>query len=450
MLGVVGEQLGALSFRWSSIGALNPSPSERGLVVPIHLQSALRELDIELPRHCHTILLVDDESENLEVYSALLSDAADVLTATSGAQALEILEGREDISVIIADQRMDGMTGVELLRRVAAKQPEIVRIVLTGYSDVEPMLQAINRAKTWRFLVKPCDPEQLRASVSEALKMKDKLALLAFLTKQLLQRRDSLDQALRDLELAQDELLAIERLATVGPAVAGIVHNLRNLSTLMSFVMTEIGRHDVPASVQNTVRSAQTSMESLVELLENVHRLAQPGDIDLKLEMIDLERFIGTTAALGMIHTGGHPIVAETDAVRPKAPMDVARMRQGLLALVDNAVRASAGNRPVKLTAKTIPPPEPEAGHSSQSAEWLCIEVADQGHGMDGTTLSRAVEPFYSGFSPPRLGLGLEFARLAARAHGGRVARESEPGQGTSARLLVPMVADTEEIGKSA
>jgi signal transduction histidine kinase len=236
----------------------------------------------------------------------------------------------------------------------------------------------------------------------------------------------------------------------VGPAVAGIVHNLRNLSTLMSFVMTEIGRHDVPESVQNTVRSAQTSMESLVELLENVHRLAQPGDVDLKLELTDLDRFIGTTAALGMIHTGGHPIVATTDSVRPRARIDVERLRQGLLALVDNAVRASADNQAVKLTAKTIPPPDPSSGDSSQADEWLCIEVADQGYGMDGNTLSRAPEPFYSGFSPPRLGLGLVFARLAARAHGGHVELESKPGQGTIARLIVPMNVGNEEIEKSA
>jgi len=419
-------------------------------LLPLHLENALRDLEIELPRRDHAVLLVDDEPENLEVYSALLSNTAQVLVATSGTLALRTLEERSDISLIIADQRMEGMTGVELLAIVAVRWPEVVRIVLTGYSDVEPMLQAINQAKTWRFLIKPCDPEQLRSSVNEALRMKDKLELLDHLTRQLTRRRDSLNHALRDLELAQDELLAIERLATVGPAVAGIVHNLRNLSTLMSFVMTEIARHDVSASVQNTVRAAQTSMESLVNLLENVHRLAQPGDVDLKLELINLDRFIGTTAALGMIHTGGHPIVASTDSMQPMARIDVERMRQGLLALVDNAVRASSDNRPVKLTAKTVPPPQPVGDDSAQPGEWLCIEVADQGYGMDRTTLLRAVEPFYSGFSPPRLGLGLEFARLAARAHGGHVEIESKPGQGTVARLLVPMNVSKEELEASA
>lgn len=416
----------------------------------IQPEDALRELDIELPRSVHSILLVDDEPENLDVFSALLTSIAPVLTAQSGDEALRIISEHDDIGLIIADQRMPGMSGVELLTHVASQYPQIVRIVLTGYSDVEPMLQAINRAKTWRFLVKPCVPEQLRASAREALRMKDRTELLERLSHVLSQRRDSLSQAVRDLRNAQDDLLALERLATVGPAVAGIVHNLRNLSTLMSFVMAEISRHEVAPGIKDVVQSAGDSMESLVELLENVHRLAQPSEAELKLELINVERFMGTTAAMGMIHTGGHPIVASTNSNPPVARVDAERLRQGLLALVDNAVRASEEQRPVRLTATTVPPPIASERASCQSGEWLCIEVSDQGSGMDSDTLLHAAEPFYSGFSPPRLGLGLEFARLAARAHGGCVEIESEPGRGTVARLLVPLNITDEELESSA
>ena len=425
--------------------------SERGPLQPKPIEDALRELRVEMPAQDRTVLLVDDEPENLEVQAAVLSDTARVVTALSGEAALEILNQDVHVDLIIADQRMHGMTGVELLARVAFDRPNITRVILTGYSDIEPMLQAINQAKTWRFLIKPCDPEQLRATVRESLRIREQVELLERLTRALIERRDSLARALRDLQLAQDELLTLERLATVGPAVAGIVHNLRNLSTLMSFVMSEIARHDVASSVHATVSAAQASMESLIALLENVHQLAQPRDLDLKLETIDIERFIGTTAALSMMHSGGHPVVAKTDSVRPKARIDVERIRQGLLALVDNAVRASAQHVPIKLTAKTVPPPASFPRESSRSREWLCIEVADQGCGMDDDTLSRATEPFYSGFSPPRMGLGLEFARLAARAHGGHVELESQLGQGTVARLLVPIdVCYYEEVESSA
>ncbi len=421
---------------------------ERGPVLPSHLEDALRELEVELPQRRQSILLVDDEPENLEVYVALFDEVWEVHTANSGLEAMRIINGGCDIDLIIADQRMQGMTGVELLTQIAEKQPDIVRIILTAYSDVEPMLVAINHAKAWRFLVKPYDPEELRAAVAEALRVKANVELLKKLSMLLTDHRDALHDALRELRQAQDQLLSLERLATVGPAVAGIVHNLRNLSTLMSFVMAEIARHSVPDSVMQTVKSAQASMESLIELLENVHQLAQPQDLDLKLEPIDMARFLGATAALGMMQAGGHPISAETMSDTPVARIDVERMRQGLLALVDNAVRASHSREPIKITARTVPPPPVDAV-SKQAELWLCIEVADRGCGMDDDTLSRAAEPFYSGFSPPRLGLGLELARLAARIHGGRVELESELGQGTVARLLLPFDHNYEEQHRS-
>ena len=377
---------------------------ERGPVLPSHLEDALRDLEVELPRRRQSILLVDDEPENLEVYVALFDDICDVHTATCGVEALDIINGRCDIDLIIADQRMQGMTGVELLTQIAEKQPDIVRIILTAYSNVEPMLVAINHAKAWRFLVKPYDPEELRAAVTEALRVKANVELLKKLTRSLTDHRDALNDVLRELRQTQDQLLSLERLATVGPAVAGIVHNLRNLSTLMSFVMAEITRHNVPSSVLQTVKSAQASMESLIELLENVHQLAQPQDLDLKLEPTDMARFLGATAALGMMQAGGHPISAETMSNTPVARIDVERMRQGLLALVDNAVRASEGREPIKLTARSVPPPSIKSS-TKQAEQWLCIEVADQGCGMDDDTLSRAAEPFYSGFLHPAWGL---------------------------------------------
>jgi len=405
-------------------------------VLPSYLEDALRDLEVELPRRRPSILLVDDEPENLEVYIALLDDVADVHTACTGAQALSLLDRGCEVDLVIADQRMPGITGVELLKKIAEQYPSIVRIVLTAYSDIEPMMGAINQAKSWRFLIKPCDPEELRATVIEAVHVKSRVDLLRDLNQLLTERRDALNDALSQLRVAQDQLLSLERLSTVGPAVAGIVHNLRNLSTLMSFVMAEITRHDVPNSVLESVRAAQTSMESLIELLENVHQLARPEDLDLKLVATDMNRFLGATAALGMMQTGGYPVCAEsTESIL--ARIDVDRMRQGLLALVDNAVRASRSREPVKITAKTVPPPEGGNG-GAKSEQWLCIEVADTGCGMDNSTLLRASEPFFSGFLPPRLGLGLELARLAARAHGGCVEIESEPGHGTVARLLVP------------
>jgi signal transduction histidine kinase len=407
-------------------------------VVPPHLEEALREARIALPQPRHSILLVDDEPENLEVLTALLGGTCGVYTASSGAAALELLASGVPIDLIIADQRMQGMTGVELLAEVALERPDTVRIVLTAYSDVEPMLDAVNRAGAWRFLVKPYEPEELRATVAEALRAKDNAASLEYLVEVLAARRNTLERTLGELGQTQDELLCLERLSTVGRAAAGIVHNLRNLSTVMSMLMAEIERQPAPASVLGAVTEAQASMRSLIALLESVRQLAQPEDLDVRREPTNLARFLNTTAALGTMQAGGFPILTETDPDAIVAHIDVGRMRQGLLALLDNAVRASGAREPITISARTVPLPSPEPS-TAGSKQWLCIEVADRGCGMDRATLSRAPEPFFSAFAPPRLGLGLEVARLAVRAHGGRMELESQPGSGTVARLLLPV-----------
>jgi signal transduction histidine kinase len=92
----------------------------------------------------------------------------------------------------------------------------------------------------------------------------------------------------------------------------------------------------------------------------------------------------------------------------------------------------------VQISARRVLRPDSQPPAAKRD-EWACIEVADQGHGMDKPTLSRAQRPFFSAFTPPGVGLGLETARLAALAHGGQLELDSAKGQGTRVRLLFPL-----------
>ena len=110
---------------------------------PRPIQDLLTELGIKDPT-CRSVLLVDDEFEVLAVLEALLDDEWDVYTAQGGREALEILNSDTQIDVVITDQRMPEMTGVELLSILADTRPDLYRIVLTAYSDVDPIVAAIN------------------------------------------------------------------------------------------------------------------------------------------------------------------------------------------------------------------------------------------------------------------------------------------------------------------
>ena len=114
-----------------------------------------------------TVLIVDDEPRVLDALEAILAAEFRVLRAEGGEQALRLLPGA-DIAVIVTDYRMPGMTGVELLRRSQDVAPDAVRIVLTAYTDVDSLMEAINTGRIYHFVPKPWDPNELLVIVRRA------------------------------------------------------------------------------------------------------------------------------------------------------------------------------------------------------------------------------------------------------------------------------------------
>ena len=108
----------------------------------------------------HSILVVDDEPEMLVTLRGLLRKEFEVHTAESGREAIELLQ-QHPIHVIMTDQRMPEMTGVELLSRVQGTHPDAIRMVFTGYADIKAVIEAINQGGVFRYLTKPWDPEEL-------------------------------------------------------------------------------------------------------------------------------------------------------------------------------------------------------------------------------------------------------------------------------------------------
>lgn len=120
-----------------------------------------------------TLLLVDDEANILASLQRLLRrDGYRILASDDPLKALDLLAG-EDVDVILSDQRMPGMSGVEFLRRAKETHPESIRIVLSGYTDLQFITEAINEGAIYKFLTKPWDDEQLREHIREAFRNKE-------------------------------------------------------------------------------------------------------------------------------------------------------------------------------------------------------------------------------------------------------------------------------------
>ena len=116
----------------------------------------------------YKIMIVDDEPANLRLLERLFRQDYTVLTAESGEEALGLL-AQHDAALLITDQRMPAMSGIELLKRTAALRPHMVRMILTGYTDVGTLVEAINSGLVYRYLTKPWSNEDLRLTVGRAL-----------------------------------------------------------------------------------------------------------------------------------------------------------------------------------------------------------------------------------------------------------------------------------------
>lgn len=119
------------------------------------------------------ILIVDDEPHVLRsLVRTLMDEDYEVMTTTSGEEALELVQ-RYKFKVVISDERMPGMYGSELLSTISVRQPEAVKMLLTGYASVEAAIRAVNEGEIYRFLVKPWDDFELKMAIRSGIEKHD-------------------------------------------------------------------------------------------------------------------------------------------------------------------------------------------------------------------------------------------------------------------------------------
>src|SRR5687768_2446694 len=116
----------------------------------------------------YKIMIVDDEPANLRLLERLFRRDYRVVSAGSGEEALRLLE-QHDVALLITDQRMPGMTGIELIKQATEFRPHMVRIILTGYTDVTSLVEAINCGQVYKYVTKPWGNDELRLTVGRAL-----------------------------------------------------------------------------------------------------------------------------------------------------------------------------------------------------------------------------------------------------------------------------------------
>src|SRR5438270_7537631 len=149
-------------------------------------------------RRRHTILVVDDEPDVVKSVQDLLRFDYKVLGTTRATEGFRLMQS-EEVHVVMSDQRMPEMTGVQFLNRIRGVYPEAVRLLFTGYADLRAVIDAINQGNVYRYITKPWDPDELAGVIREACERYDLLVERRMLL-------DALRQKNTELEAANAEL----------------------------------------------------------------------------------------------------------------------------------------------------------------------------------------------------------------------------------------------------
>jgi signal transduction histidine kinase len=333
-----------------------------------------------------------------------------------------------EYDMVISDQRMPGITGVELLREVRRLYPDTVRIIISAYSDATAMLDAINVGEVYRFILKPWDPEQVENVVRQGLEFRLQGLVIKRLVDELHAKNIDLERAVERLRTTQEKLLRSAKLATVGQLTSSIVRELKNHVTGVKILAEAVERAQVPGELAEYVQLGVDSAQSLFDLISGLNAFAHKDRWKLKRNRHDLNVLI--EKALKVVRLDGRLAQRHLDfrpaAGLPEAILDGEKVRQVVVNLVLNAMDATEpGGRIAVVTSV----PEPGL---------LQFTVSDNGVGMPAELLQRLTDPFVTA-SQDGLGLGLEVCRRVVEAHGGRFDIKSAPEQGTAVEVILPL-----------
>jgi signal transduction histidine kinase len=389
----------------------------------------------------HTLLFVDDEPDVIDSLRHQFHRSYRVLGCTSGKEAVQALE-TDEVDLILSDQRMPGMTGDQLLRRARELKPDTVRMLFTGYADIQAVINAVNEGHIFRYILKPWDSAELEGIIRQGVEQYDLLAERRRLINEL-QATNS------QLVSANDELALAGKLKTAFIEVASHEFNtpinlVLGLTELLRLSSTN--RTDQELEI---LRQITASGRQLARLVSNMWVLLRAQDFRTRLKtapvnLVELiQRVIDQVRPF--LEARHQRLTTELDDELGPFELDSDRISAVLINLITNAIKFTPDGGTIELVARPAP---------DQNVEIL---IADRGVGLDPEAVKHAFQPFFTELDPSRhssgdfgfnkrgLGLGLSIAKSFVDMHGGTIAIESRDGGGTRITVRLPRVARSSE-----
>jgi signal transduction histidine kinase len=387
----------------------------------------------------HTVLVVDDEGDVVASVKDLLRLEYKVLGATRAAEGLALLEDN-DVHVVMTDQRMPEISGVELLTRVRERWPDAIRLLFTGYADIRAVVDAINQGNVYRYITKPWDPDELLTIIRDACAHYDLVAERKRLVNELAAKN-------QELERTNIELKRADQLKSAFIQVAS--HELRTPLTILVGVADLARRQPgVGEPMAGLLRRIQQAGSRLQHLINQIVTMlsAQQFERRLNLAAEDLSAVVGRAVddVRPFVELRHQRLSVEVPPELGRMDLDEPKIRDALNHLLLNAVKFTPDGGTVGVAA-------------SRTADGgAVIRVSDTGVGISGEDLGHVFDRFFTSgevshhssgqfeYGKKGLGLGLSVVKAFVTMHGGTVDVDSAQGKGTTFTIRLPARAKAE------
>jgi signal transduction histidine kinase len=384
----------------------------------------------------HCLLVVDDEPDLVHSVQDLLRFDYRVLGATRAVDGLKIME-QEQVHIVMTDQRMPEMTGVEFLKRLRESHPEVIRLLFTAYADIKAVTDAINQGSVYRYITKPFEPQELQAVLHQAVERYELAADRKKLLAELQEKNLQLESANIELRQANDLKKAFIRVAS---------HELRTPLTIV-LGLSDLGRQTpgVPAQVAQWLERIYAGSIRLNERVDLMIKLLMADRFErtLVLRAVALAPLLHTVAddIMSFIQQRQQKLFVEAAADLGTIQVEEDKIRDCVFQLLVNAIKFTPDGGTIRLSARRLP------------QDGVEIQVADTGVGIDPASLARVFDPFFTRFDVSRhssgicefdrrgLGLGLSVVKAFVEMHGGRVKVESEVHRGSTFTITLPALS---------
>jgi two-component system probable response regulator PhcQ len=376
------------------------------------------------------ILYVDDEEKSLKGFARAFNEDFRIFTAANAQDGLKILEAhRNEIGVLMTDQRMPGEKGVWLLERARQLEPRMIRILATAYSDMDAAISAVNTGAIYRYVTKPWEPEQLQQTLKQALEF-------------FMVQRER-DQLLREKLSVLHNMMIADRLVSLGLLAAGLSHHIRNalvaVKTFLDLAPAKMAEEKVdlnglrnPDFWKDYYQNVQGQIEKINNLLKDLWTASEspPFQFSDRVKLHDVVASAIETSSPGF---AAKKIQVENqipDSL-PELSVDKTKFyRLFDLLLKDELASLPAGSR-VTISAKLL---------DGSARPEVQVQISDNGPGLTQEAVRVLFDPFViRSDTPAEYGIHLMACFFIVYHHGGRIEAKSQEGQGTTFTLRLPL-----------